>query len=263
MIVRPTVDLFPAMPKLFLYTLRLQDDCWYVGTTAAPPTRLQAHIGGQGAEWTRVHPVLNGFHSLKLLDTGNDANTMADARLQEDLQVKRLMHVHGLSRVRGGSYSRVHLSRDDVKALSKELWHANGGCLRCGRASHWKSDCFAVRDVAGHVIRDDATRSRHVGGRGQGAGRGAGRDRAGRSRAGTRNGGVGAPSPALGCQCCGRLSPSTDLCFACTDAFNDEDKDDTASEWRERLMLPVVGFRGGHWASSCYHRAVSGGVGWE
>lgn len=88
-----------------------------------------------------------------------------------------------------GSYTREELGRTDIKALSKELRHADGGCLRCGHKSHWAKDCYANTDVCGNDISDDEyeeeEEEKDEGGAGGGAqaGRGAG------ARAGVRGGG--------------------------------------------------------------------------
>ena len=137
--------------KCYVYTVQLRDDFWYVGTTIDPTSRLDAHRSGKGSEWTRQHPPLEGC-SYSLKEVKGDEE---QARLDEDSEVKRLMKEHGIEKVRGGSYSTTILSRSDVKALSKELRHASGGCLRCGHKSHWATSCYAGKDVAGNDISDD------------------------------------------------------------------------------------------------------------
>jgi predicted GIY-YIG superfamily endonuclease len=134
----------------FIYSLPLQSDRWYVGITCSPPARLAEHRRGEGAEWTRLYPPTSGFARVKLA-----SGDKVQARIEEDAEVKRLMRLHGIGNVRGGSYTRVQLSRADVKAISKELNHAGGGCLRCGHRSHWVSQCYAQRDVEGRSISSD------------------------------------------------------------------------------------------------------------
>ena len=141
----------PKKKKTYTYIMELKDDCWYVGTTIDPTSRLDAHRSGKEAEWTRQHPPMEGC-SYNLKEVKGDEE---QARLDEDSEVKRLMKEHGIEKVRGGSYSTTTLSRLDVKALSKELRHASGGCLRCGHKSHWATSCFAKKDVAGNAISDD------------------------------------------------------------------------------------------------------------
>ena len=114
--------------------------------------------------------------------------------------------------MRGGSYSREVLSRTDIKALSKELRHADGGCLRCGRQSHWATDCYANTDVCGNAISDDEydeeqgeddSRYRGRTGRGAGAGAAAGRESSKREAPCSSPGGPSKRSKHA-CQRCGR-----------------------------------------------------------
>ena len=137
---------------IFLYTLRLEKQRYYVGTTNDPRRRLAEHRKGQGAEWT-MHYAPIGFSKEYPLQKliGSEEN----ARLKEDAHVKRVMLEHGIDLVRGGSYSSPNLARCDVHALCKELFHAKNGCLRCGRQSHWANDCYAKTDIMGNAIEND------------------------------------------------------------------------------------------------------------
>jgi hypothetical protein len=216
----------PLRKPSFVYTLKLADGCWYVGTTNHPPSRLKQHREGGGSEWTRQHPPTSkGFDGLKPPSGG--ASDEAQARIDEDAEVKRLMRLHGIDKVRGGTYSRVVLSRADVKALSKELRHAEGGCLRCGHQSHWVTGCRARIDVAGNEISDDDEEGVEVGGGGGGGG-GDGGGGAGGWRVGDvtpRSASEVLPRKrkrAQGndnsCHRCGRGSHETEGCYAKTDA---------------------------------------------
>jgi predicted GIY-YIG superfamily endonuclease len=145
------------MPSIFLYTLKLANGRWYVGTTKNPQKRLREHRAGLGAAWTRRYPPI-GFSKLYPLEElrCNEEH----ARLQEDTQVKKVMLEESMDLVRGGSYSCLCLSREDIKTLSKELYHATDGCLRCGHRNHWAKSCNAVKDVAGNMIEDEEEESR-------------------------------------------------------------------------------------------------------
>ena len=140
---------------MFVYTLQLEDNCWYVGSTTRPPERLAQHKAGNGSAWTSAHPPVAGFSSL----TRVESNNAADARLQEDMEVKRLMQRHGIERVRGGSYAQTTLNDDAIRALQRELRHADDACLRCGRSSHWVQNCYATYDVSGNLIVDEGDES--------------------------------------------------------------------------------------------------------
>jgi len=140
------------MPDTFLYTLELVGGFWYVGTTQAPSRRLKEHRDGHGAEWTKLHKPISFSKTYAMRRLKEGEHDSRDTRLQEDAQVKKIMLDKGINMVRGGSYSQKLLRRDDTRALCKELFHANNGCLRCGRQNHWAKDCFATTDVCGNVI---------------------------------------------------------------------------------------------------------------
>ena len=39
----------------FVYALKLEDNCYYVGSTDDIDTRLYRHFSGKGAAWTQLH----------------------------------------------------------------------------------------------------------------------------------------------------------------------------------------------------------------
>jgi hypothetical protein len=143
---------------MFVYTLKLEDSCYYVGTTKHPARRLKQHRQGLGCEWTQEHEPLGFSKEYPLVKVDDPDENFS--RLQEDLQTKRVMLEKGIDRVRGGSYARAELSRADVLALAKELYHAKNACLRCGRPGHWATACFAVRDVGGNAIEHECAHKR-------------------------------------------------------------------------------------------------------
>ncbi len=77
----------------WVYILRLQDSCWYVGFSADPETRIASHFLGRGARWTQLHPPL----AVESLQPG-------DEKL-EDVVTIALMAKHGFQLVRGGATS--------------------------------------------------------------------------------------------------------------------------------------------------------------
>ena len=103
---------------LFLYTLELKENHFYVGTTTNPAARLKEHRDGAGAEWTRLHPPLcfSQKYKLRKLECSDEA-----ARLQEDAHVKAVMLDRGIDSVRGGSYSRPHLSHGLARQMKTRM----------------------------------------------------------------------------------------------------------------------------------------------
>ena len=81
----------------YVYVLRLQDHCWYVGYSADPETRIASHFLGRGAQWTRLHPPI----AVESLQPGNEK--------MENVVTIALMAKHGYKRVRGGGYLEVRM----------------------------------------------------------------------------------------------------------------------------------------------------------
>ena len=75
-----------------VYTLELEDDCWYVGWTKDPSTRIASHFLGAGSKWTIKHRPI-AVTSVVLGD-----------ELLENLTTIALMCRHGWEKVRGGNY---------------------------------------------------------------------------------------------------------------------------------------------------------------
>ena len=81
--------------KGWVYVLRLQDNCWYVGYSADPETRIASHFLGRGAQWTRLHTPI----AVDSLQPG-------DEKLENVVTIA-LMAKHGYKYVRGGRYLEV------------------------------------------------------------------------------------------------------------------------------------------------------------
>jgi hypothetical protein len=88
---------FPSYPG-FVYVLELEDDCFYVGYTADPETRISSHFLGRGAQWTALHKPLG----VKCVQPG-------DTQLENCLTIA-LMCKFGFQKVRGGRFLDVNMT---------------------------------------------------------------------------------------------------------------------------------------------------------
>ena len=150
----------------YLYILRCQHGCYYIGKTADPTARLESHRKGKGAAWTRFHPPI-GYELLLPLDSP----------LQEDAMTEEWMLKKGIDKVRGGMYCQINLPTDTLSLLKKKMNHAAGlclkcgdpghlvafcrkkqlssGCRRCGRTSHDQTSCYAKTHLSGGPLLTD------------------------------------------------------------------------------------------------------------
>jgi predicted GIY-YIG superfamily endonuclease/ribosomal protein S27AE len=126
--------------KLYIYVLQLQDDMYYVGKTTNPKMRLDQHIAASGSEWTKLYKPKT---IVEIFEGDN---------YDEDKTVKKYMARYGIDCVRGGSYVRIALSREEKALLQREIRMTENKCVRCGRNNHFVRDCYAMKDVDGKVI---------------------------------------------------------------------------------------------------------------
>jgi len=92
--------------------------------------RMGEHTKGRGAEWTKRYP------PIRILDV-----IESDSPFNEDKIVKEYMSYAGIDNVRGGSYCRSYLNKDERKVIQQEIWGAQGKCLGCGGSGHFVSAC--------------------------------------------------------------------------------------------------------------------------
>ena len=90
---------------MIVYTLFLEDSCYYVGRVANKERleeRVEQHTRREGAQWTQLHRV------LRVADVIDDAEPM-----DEDAQVIKLAAEHGVDKVRGRNvlYARPRRGR--------------------------------------------------------------------------------------------------------------------------------------------------------
>lgn len=83
----------------WLYALKLEDRCYYVGKTTKdnPHDRIQEHMNGEGARWTKRHKFLA---ILEIRDIG--FVTKAQATDLENELTLLYMRLLGYKKVRGG-----------------------------------------------------------------------------------------------------------------------------------------------------------------
>jgi predicted GIY-YIG superfamily endonuclease len=128
----------------FIYVLECEHGRFYVGKTSNPIQRLEQHLHGAGAEFTRRYAPFRLHSPVRPMTSIYD----------EDNTVKEMMKVHGIDHVRGGSYSQVHLPPATKAHLKREIFSSMNACLRCGRNSHMANACFAKSDIYGDPCDD-------------------------------------------------------------------------------------------------------------
>lgn len=134
---KPMMASNPSKPT-YIYVLQCEDHTYYVGQSTDLRARVRAHFRHAGSAWTQLHP------PTKLLEY-----TPLTHPLDEDHLTERLMFLHGMNQVRGGSYASVKLAPDQVSTLRRKQISAENRCLYCLELGHFRSQCPHIKtDIA-------------------------------------------------------------------------------------------------------------------
>ena len=133
----------------------------YVGKTNRGKKRLEQHIKGRGAEWTKLHKpkrVMAYYQGAKDSDEQKVTNQM--------------IRKFGAKKVRGGNITKRKMSKSEIDKLNKDLGFKQSKrssstakktttttkksttytCSRCGRQGHNKTQCYAKTKATGKTI---------------------------------------------------------------------------------------------------------------
>lgn len=116
----------------WIYALKCQDDCWYVGKTrrANPNGRFWEHEQGFGSAWTTLHRPLEMLFCRLEMDS-----------FDEEKETLRLMMQHGIDFVRGGTFVAVKLPAHQLTTLESMLRSQSNTCFTCGNQGHYAACC--------------------------------------------------------------------------------------------------------------------------
>ena len=103
---------------MFLYQIALEDRCWYVGTTVDIKRRINEHVTGDGAQWTRLHKPLDPVRYMSWEIPDVSVRQVED---MEDVLTVALMKKYGIDQVRGG-YRITCCKMKKILPRSKAMW---------------------------------------------------------------------------------------------------------------------------------------------
>lgn len=97
--IAPETSLEFNKGQHYVYVLALENDNWYVGTSASVNDRIAAHFTGNGSQWTKMH---RPIHIHSIVPGGKDV---------EKETTLQTMRERGWQSVRGHAWCSVHLTR--------------------------------------------------------------------------------------------------------------------------------------------------------
>ena len=115
---------------VFIYSLKLQNNKFYIGKTDNPNFRLENHFNDSGSAWTKKHNPLS-IHQL-----------IPDCKDHDEQRItQEYMKKYGIDNVRGGPWCRVQLDSDEIRFIKKLIQGENDECYQCGSKNHFAKDC--------------------------------------------------------------------------------------------------------------------------
>ena len=94
-----------------VYTLKLQDDKYYVGKSDDIEKRIWIHSNDCGSVWTKNHKVIKRIPNI----------TEDRGKLGELIETLESIKLYGIDNVRGSMFTKIYLSESD-KIKAAELY---------------------------------------------------------------------------------------------------------------------------------------------
>ena len=116
---------------VFIYILLLELNKYYIGKTNNPDIRLDSHFNSNGSEWTKIYKPIKVYELISNCDS-----------YDEDKYTLKYMEKEGINNVRGGSFSQIELSVEQIKLISQMIKGATDKCFNCGESGHFIKDCI-------------------------------------------------------------------------------------------------------------------------
>lgn len=116
---------------VFIYILQLELNKYYIGKTNNPDIRLDSHFNSSGSEWTKIYKPIKVYELISNCDT-----------YDEDKFTLKYMEKEGIDNVRGGSFSKIELTDEQIKLINQMIKGASDKCFNCGDSGHFIKDCI-------------------------------------------------------------------------------------------------------------------------
>jgi hypothetical protein len=131
---------------VFIYILLLELNKYYIGKTNNPDIRLDYHFNLDGSEWTKIYKPIKVYEIIPNCDS-----------YDEDKYTLKYMEKEGINNVRGGSFSQIELSEEQIKLINQMIKGATDKCYNCGESGHFIKDCIEskVQDYIKNITNEN------------------------------------------------------------------------------------------------------------
>lgn len=113
-----------------IYILSLENNKYYIGKSHNPNDRIMEHLDGKGSQFTKL------YKPKKLIEIISDSDDY-----DEDKYTLQYMDKYGIENVRGGSFSQIEFTHEDIKRIKRMIYNAQNRCFICGSKDHFANNC--------------------------------------------------------------------------------------------------------------------------
>jgi hypothetical protein len=130
-----------------VYILKCEHNCYYIGKTRGSYfIEIENHFQGKGCEWTKIHKPIR-LEILRHFCNEND----------DDFYTRLFITKYGLDKVRGGSYSQVQLTEQEVYELKQHPIDQQITCFKCSMKGHKGYICPFLRSNCNKYNANEST----------------------------------------------------------------------------------------------------------
>ena len=115
---------------VYIYSLKLQSNKYYIGKTDNANFRLENHFSSSGSAWTKKYKPIS-IHEV-IPDQGNHD----EQRVTQEYIAKQ-----GIDNVRGGPWVKIILSDTEKVFIQNLINGETDKCFQCGSSDHFVKDC--------------------------------------------------------------------------------------------------------------------------
>ncbi len=113
-----------------IYILTLESNKYYVGKTNNIDIRLNTHFYSIGSYWTMK------YKPIKIKAIYKNC-----CIFDEDKYTLKMMAKYGVNNVRGGTFTRIILTQEELNIINKMIGAANDICFNCYSTGHFIKEC--------------------------------------------------------------------------------------------------------------------------
>lgn len=118
----------------FIYILKLKNDKYYIGKSRNKKTlqdRIINHFNRGGSIWTKRHKPIRIEKIINIIDE----------KYIEDRIVFEYMNIYGIENVRGGSFCKIKLSKEEKIVIKRIISTEENTCFICNSNDHMANEC--------------------------------------------------------------------------------------------------------------------------